>query len=96
MIIFPEGRRSRGQGLLPFRPGALKLATKASAPIVPVALSGSYDVFEKTRRVLSVPVGISFAPPIPTADLSAEDRKRSLAEKTREIIAGMLEAGGTG
>jgi 1-acyl-sn-glycerol-3-phosphate acyltransferase len=93
MIIFPEGRRSRGQGLLPFRPGALKLATKAEAPIVPVALSGSYDVFERNYRVAAVPVGISFGPPIPTADLSPEDRKRVLAEKTRDLIAGMLEAG---
>jgi 1-acyl-sn-glycerol-3-phosphate acyltransferase len=93
MIIFPEGHRSRGQGLLPFRPGSLKLATKAGAPIVPVALSGSYDVFERHYRVASVPVGISFGPPIPTAGLSPEERKQSLAEKTRGIIAGMLEGG---
>jgi 1-acyl-sn-glycerol-3-phosphate acyltransferase len=93
MIIFPEGHRSRGQGLLPFRPGALKLATKAAAPIVPVALSGSYAVFEKTYRIVSCPVGISFGPPIPTANLSPEERKQSLAEKTRNIIAGMLEEG---
>jgi 1-acyl-sn-glycerol-3-phosphate acyltransferase len=92
MIIFPEGHRSRGRGLLPFHPGSLKLATKAAAPIVPVALSGSYDVFERNYRVVSRPVGISFGPPIPTADLPAEDRKQSLAEKTRNIIAGMLEA----
>ncbi|MCL2880357.1 MAG: 1-acyl-sn-glycerol-3-phosphate acyltransferase, partial [Treponema sp.] len=26
MVVFPEGHRSRGQGLLPFRPGSLKLA----------------------------------------------------------------------
>jgi 1-acyl-sn-glycerol-3-phosphate acyltransferase len=92
MIIFPEGHRSRGQGLLPFHPGSLKLATRAAAPIVPVALSGSYDVFERHYRIAAVPVGISFGPPIPTADLSAGDRKQSLAEKTRDIIAGMLEA----
>ncbi|MDR0710320.1 MAG: 1-acyl-sn-glycerol-3-phosphate acyltransferase, partial [Spirochaetaceae bacterium] len=51
MIIFPEGHRSRGQGLLPFHPGSLKLATQAEAPIVPVALAGSYDVFEKNYRL---------------------------------------------
>ncbi|MDR0401366.1 MAG: 1-acyl-sn-glycerol-3-phosphate acyltransferase [Treponema sp.] len=94
MIIFPEGHRSRGQGLLPFHPGSLKLATKAGAPIVPVALSGSYDVFERNYRVAAAPVGISFGAPIPTADLPPEDRKQALAEKTRDVIAGMLERGG--
>ncbi|MDR0642191.1 MAG: 1-acyl-sn-glycerol-3-phosphate acyltransferase [Treponema sp.] len=93
MIIFPEGHRSRGQGLLPFHPGSLKLATKASAPIVPVALSGSYNVFERSYRIVPGPVGISFGPPIPTADLAADDRKQSLAERIRGIIAGMLETG---
>jgi 1-acyl-sn-glycerol-3-phosphate acyltransferase len=91
MIIFPEGHRSRGQGLLPFHPGSLKLATKAEAPVVPVALSGSYDVFERSYRVTAAPVGISFGPPIPTEHLSPEDRKQSLADKTRALIAAMLE-----
>jgi 1-acyl-sn-glycerol-3-phosphate acyltransferase len=93
MIIFPEGHRSRGQGLLPFHPGSLKLATKAEAPIVPVAISGSYDVFERNYRVTAAPVGISFGLPIPTADLPPEDRKQSLADKTRAAIAAMLETG---
>jgi 1-acyl-sn-glycerol-3-phosphate acyltransferase len=91
MIIFPEGHRSRGQGLLPFHPGSLKLATQAGAPIVPVALAGSYDVFEKNYRLNSTSVGISFGTPIPTADLPPEDRKQRLADRTREIIGTMLE-----
>jgi 1-acyl-sn-glycerol-3-phosphate acyltransferase len=93
MIIFPEGHRSRGQGLLPFHPGSLKLATKAEAPIVPAAISGSYDVFERNYRVTAAPVGISFGPPIPTENLPPEDRKQVLAERTRGVIAAMLEAG---
>ncbi|MDR1909415.1 MAG: 1-acyl-sn-glycerol-3-phosphate acyltransferase, partial [Spirochaetaceae bacterium] len=31
MIIFPEGHRSRGQGLLPFHQGSFKLATQSEA-----------------------------------------------------------------
>jgi 1-acyl-sn-glycerol-3-phosphate acyltransferase len=90
MIIFPEGHRSRGQGLLPFHPGSLKLATQAGAPIVPVAISGSYDVFEKNYRLNPVPITVSFAPPIATADLAPEDRKKVLADRIRDNIAGML------
>jgi 1-acyl-sn-glycerol-3-phosphate acyltransferase len=92
MIIFPEGHRSRGQGLLPFHPGSLKLATQAGSPIVPLAISGSYDVFERDYRLRPGPVGVSFGVPIPTADLPPQDRKQVLADRIREIIAGMLEA----
>jgi 1-acyl-sn-glycerol-3-phosphate acyltransferase len=93
MVIFPEGHRS--QNLLPFRPGSLKLATQAEAPIVPVALAGSYDVFEKNHRLNSVPVGVSFGAPIPTAGLPPEERKQRLAERTRALIGSMLEEMGS-
>lgn len=87
MIIFPEGTRSKGQGLLPFRPGALKLAVQAASPIIPVAISGSYDVFEKTGRVISgVPVRVIFGKPIITADLSAENRKQNLSDQIYRVI----------
>jgi 1-acyl-sn-glycerol-3-phosphate acyltransferase len=91
MIIFPEGHRSRGQGLLPFRPGSLKLATQAEVPVIPVALAGSYDVFEKNYRLHPGPVGIFFGAPIPTADLPPEERKQRLADRTRAVIGDMLE-----
>ena len=86
MVIFPEGSRSRGRGLLPFHLGSLKLATMAEAPIVPVAIEGSYDVFEKTYRVVSAPVKITFLPPIDTANLPREERKRILADRIYEVI----------
>ena len=90
MIIFPEGHRSRGQGLLPFHPGSLKLATQAEAPIVPVALSGSYDVFEKQYRVTGVPVKVSFCKTIYTADLPIADRKLILSDKIYAVIKEQL------
>jgi 1-acyl-sn-glycerol-3-phosphate acyltransferase len=86
MIIFPEGRRSRGQGLLPFHPGSLKLATQAEAPIIPVAVSGTYDIFERNYRVNPVPVAIHFCEPIPTAGLPPEDRKKALADQVYGVI----------
>ncbi|MCL2600211.1 MAG: 1-acyl-sn-glycerol-3-phosphate acyltransferase, partial [Treponema sp.] len=78
MIIFPEGSRSRGKGLMPFRPGAFKLATLSESVIVPLALSGTYDVFEKNRRANPCPVRITFCEPINVADIPAGDRKMVL------------------
>jgi 1-acyl-sn-glycerol-3-phosphate acyltransferase len=87
MIIFPEGHRSRGQGLLPFHSGSFKLATEAAAPIIPVAITGSYDVFEKTYRVRAAPVRVVIGKPITTAEIPPEDRRQALADRVRNVIA---------
>jgi 1-acyl-sn-glycerol-3-phosphate acyltransferase len=91
MIIFPEGHRSKGRGLLPFHPGSLKLATSAEAPIVPVAIEGSYEVLEKTWRVVSVPVKIAFCEPIDTASLPPEEKKQILSDRIYSVIREKLE-----
>jgi len=90
MLIFPEGTRSKGQGLLPFRSGAIKLATNSLAPIVPIAITGSYEVFEKDYRVHSVPVRMVFCPVINTSELSAEDRRHMLPNQVRSVIENAL------
>jgi len=86
MLIFPEGHRSRGRGLLPFHPGSLKLATQSGAVIVPVAITGSYDVFEKNYRVNPVPLRIVFCKPINTSALPVTDRKQALSDQIYDVI----------
>jgi 1-acyl-sn-glycerol-3-phosphate acyltransferase len=63
----------------------------AEAPIVPVALSGSYEVFEKHYRVRPAVVRVSFSKPINTADLPLTDKKIVLSEKIYAIIKEQLE-----
>jgi len=91
MLIFPEGSRSRGKGLLPFHPGSLKLATQAGALIVPVALAGTYEIFEKYGRATASPVKIIFCKPVETANLPATDKKQILADQMHGIIKEALE-----
>jgi 1-acyl-sn-glycerol-3-phosphate acyltransferase len=93
MIIFPEGTRSRGRGLQPFHPGSFKLATQAETVIVPVALSGTYEIFERNYRVNPVPVRISYCKPVNTADIPPGDRKQILADQIHDMIKGELEGG---
>jgi len=92
MIIFPEGHRSKGQGLLPFHPGSLKLATMAEAPIIPIIVDGSYGVFEKNKRVVGVPLKITFLKQIETANLPPGDRKIILCERIYSAIKEELGA----
>ena len=86
ILIFPEGTRSKGRGLLPFRSGAVKLATNSLAPIVPMAITGTYDVLEKSWRVNAASLRLVFFPPIYTAEMSAEDRRHHLADQVRSLI----------
>ena len=92
MVIFPEGHRSKGRGLLPFHAGSLKLATQAGAVIVPVAIKGSYDVFEKNNRVVSTTVNISFLEVIDTSALPSEEKKQALCDRIFTIIESELES----
>jgi len=86
ILIFPEGHRSRGQGLLPFHPGSFKLATHSGVAIIPIAIAGSYSVFEKTGRVQAVPVEITFLSPIRPDSLPPGDRRQILAGEVRSVI----------
>jgi 1-acyl-sn-glycerol-3-phosphate acyltransferase len=58
---------------------------------VPVAIDGSYDVFEKHHRVTKVPVKVSFCNPIYTADMPSADRKLILSDKIYTVIKEQLK-----
>jgi 1-acyl-sn-glycerol-3-phosphate acyltransferase len=96
MLIFPEGTRSRGRGIAPFHPGSLKLATQSGSLIVPVAITGSYDVFEKAYRVCAVPVYVSFLPAIDPSTLPFGERKKILADQVHAVIEAELRNHGAG
>ncbi|MCL2271720.1 MAG: 1-acyl-sn-glycerol-3-phosphate acyltransferase [Treponema sp.] len=96
MIIFPEGHRSKGRGLLPFHPGSLKLATMSDTPIVPVAIKDSSGVFEKNGCVKSVPIEVHFLEPIDTSEMPSSDKKLVLSDKIYSVIKEKLSADSAG
>lgn len=92
MFIFPEGTRNQGTEMLPFKEGSTKMAEKAKVPIIPVAITGTPDIFENNPglRVKPGKVHISFGKPIIITELSKEDKK-FLGSYTQGIIKEMLE-----
>ncbi|MDO9183190.1 MAG: 1-acylglycerol-3-phosphate O-acyltransferase [Bacteriovorax sp.] len=70
--IMPEGTRSRGRGLLPFKKGPFITAIKAQVPIVPIAIS-TYTSNLKIGKWKAGKILIQVLPPISTIGLTPTD-----------------------
>ena len=92
--IFPEGTRNRHDDileLLPFKEGSLKIAEKSGCPVVPVAMFGTADVFEKhIPFIRPAHVIVEYGKPFYIKELEPENRKKA-GTYTRDVIIGMLE-----
>jgi 1-acyl-sn-glycerol-3-phosphate acyltransferase len=87
--ILPEGTRSRGRGLLPFKKGAFITAIEAGVPIVPVVFS-SYHKKMKWNEWQSGKAIAKVLEPIDTKGLTREDAER-LTEECFENFKQELE-----
>jgi 1-acyl-sn-glycerol-3-phosphate acyltransferase len=86
--IYPEGTRNRGEGLLPFRSGALKAAQKAHVPIVVACINGSEKIARRAPfRRTDVTVKICGVIP---ADEAFADNTVDMSERLREMILAEL------
>ncbi|SMP40454.1 lysophospholipid acyltransferase family protein [Anoxynatronum buryatiense] len=72
MVIFPEGTRSKSREIGAFKPGSLKLAQKAGIPILPVAIDGSYRIYEERGRITATTVKVTILPLIPAETVVEE------------------------
>ena len=72
MVIFPEGTRAKGLGMKPFAKGSLRMAFKTGAPVVPVAIQGSWDCFEGNGYPCAGIIRFHIFPPIETAGLERQ------------------------
>ena len=50
VVIFPEGTRTKTGETGKFKRGAFKIATEMNLPIVPVSISGAFNVWPTTRK----------------------------------------------
>jgi 1-acyl-sn-glycerol-3-phosphate acyltransferase len=93
VIIFAEGTRAPTDALQRFKKGAFMLALHTGVPIVPFAVAGTRRVLPKDSwRVTRGPIIVRFGQPIPTADLSEED-KETLVERVREEVRRLRDEG---
>ena len=89
--IFPEGTRSKEEGMLEFKEGSMKIAEKSGCAIIPVAIKGADDVLEKHFPFIRpAHIQISFGEPIYPKQLSKEEKK-FLGAGVRQKIQDMLD-----
>ncbi|AQW58468.1 1-acylglycerol-3-phosphate O-acyltransferase [Vibrio owensii] len=92
--MFPEGTRSRGRGLLPFKTGAFHAAIGAEVPIIPIVCSSTDHI--KLNRWNNGHVIIEMLPPVSSegygkegvrelANICREQMKEKLAELDEEV-----------
>jgi 1-acyl-sn-glycerol-3-phosphate acyltransferase len=83
IVIFPEANYGQHEGeLLPFRNGFAHFALRSGAPVVPVALSGTKDLWLRKR------IRVAIGRPIQPAAMNVE----SLVSTGRESITNLLPA----
>lgn len=92
--IFPEGTRNKSEDpadLMEFHEGSLKIAEKSGCPVIPVAITGTDDVFERhIPWIRKSHVIIEYGEPIYLKGLPL-DKKKFPGAYTREIISEMIK-----
>jgi len=89
LLIFPEGTRNPGEGLLPFQRGFLLMPKKTGVPVVLAAIEGTGRALPKGSLFprLFRRVRIRYSEPIPAEEvlqLGAEGLRRRLLEMLQE------------
>lgn len=87
--MFPEGTRSRGRGLMPFKTGAFHAAISAGVPIVPICVSNTHNKV-KLNRWNNGLVIVEMLAPIDTSSYG-KDQVRELAAHCHEVMAARIK-----
>jgi 1-acyl-sn-glycerol-3-phosphate acyltransferase len=101
ILLFPEGTRSAGTALLPFKRGGILLALRTGLAIVPVGIRGTRAVQARGQRSIQPgAVEVRFGSPIEVADFGIRRKRELIAEVRRQLaeMAGLSagEEGGGG
>ncbi len=90
LFVFPEGSRTPTGDLQAFLSGAAFLAIRAQVPLIPIALSGVYDLLPiHTRHFYPCDLVMTVGEPIETGGMTIRQADE-LTARVRNEIAGML------
>lgn len=83
--IMPEGTRSKGRGLLPFKKGPFVVAIEGQLPIYPVVFSQYEESFD-LRKLIPGKVIMKALEPISTVGKTLDDIEEIMAETHKRML----------
>ena len=85
-LVFPEGKHSYDETVLPFQPGIAMMASRLQVPVIPIRIRGSNRVLHPTWNMARPAfVDVKIGPPVV---LEGEDFP-GLARRLEDIIRAM-------
>jgi 1-acyl-sn-glycerol-3-phosphate acyltransferase len=93
ILAFPEGTRTRTGRVGPFRKGIFVIARNLGVPIVPVAVTGTFDLMRPGSLIVRPgnQITVYCEEPVETAGVS-DDELPALIERVRSVIAARIDA----
>ncbi len=91
-LIFPEGTRSPNGKLQKFRRGGFFLAVNSGAPIVPVTITGTYELMPKGSFFIKRgKIRVAFYPPVSVRGMDRDSIPVLLSKVKTTILSGLNE-----
>ena len=91
IVIFPEGTRNKGDGIMPFHGGSFKLADKSNCKIIPMVQNNTENVLEAHfPSIKRTHTDLEFGTPIDTAALDRDERK-ALPDTVHDLMLQIYE-----
>lgn len=89
IVIFPEGMRTWGEAVAPFKRGSFLLAQHAQVPIVPVTFIGSNRLLPRGSAMIRPgPMEMIIHPPIAYTEYKDLDLERLTEQVRKQIVDG--------
>jgi 1-acyl-sn-glycerol-3-phosphate acyltransferase len=92
IFLFPEGTRSRGPEMGPFRTGSLKLIFLNQIDVLPVTINDSFMCYEKYGKIRGGSISVIFHPLVKTSLYDPSGFEKFNAD-LREVIASQPDEG---
>ena len=86
VMIFPEGTRSRGRGLMPFKMGAFHTALQAGVNVIPTVISNTHEQV-KLNRWDNGEVIVEVLDPIDTSTYKKREIRRLMNDSQEIMLA---------